>query len=54
MARTSELEAMGDGELLPLKHEIEAVLDGRRREKRGRQRRERAESVSEGGRQTRT
>lgn len=50
MARTSDLETMGDGELLSLKHGIEAVLEGRRHEERERWRRERMESVGEGGR----
>lgn len=49
MGRMRDLEAMGDGELLELKHEIEGILESRRREERERRRRERAESLGEGG-----
>ncbi len=41
---------MGDGQLLSLKAEIEAILESRRREERERRRREKAESLGEGGR----
>lgn len=50
MGRMRDLEAMGDGELLVLKHEIEGILESRRREARERRRRERVESLGEGGR----